>query len=159
MARRRSWDAAHLKVIPIRMYFSFPYPVSFSSPSPSPSPSLHVLIPPSPGVLQSPGFPSNYPNNLDTTDTIEGPEGSILRLNFTDFNIQGYSSSCRYDYIRIDEWDGSSLLEKSCGSSLPPVLHSSGSAVRVIFHTDGGITRSGWSLSWAALTPGTGPNC
>ena len=119
---------------------------------------LHVLIPPSPGVLQSPGFPSNYPNNLDTTDTIEGPEGSILRLTFTHFNIES-DFSCRYDYIRIDEWNGSSLLGKSCGTSLPPALHSSGSAVRVIFHTDRTRTRSGWSLSWAALTPGTGPHC
>jgi hypothetical protein len=120
---------------------------------------LHVLIPPSPGVLQSPGFPSNYPNDLDTTDTIEGPEGSILRLTFTHFHIQGYSSSCKYDYITIDEWNSSSLLEKSCGSSLPPVLYSSGSAVRVIFHTVRSSTVSGWSLSWAALTPGTGPHC
>jgi hypothetical protein len=117
---------------------------------------LHVLIPPSPGVLQSPGFPSNYPNNLDTTDTIEGPEGSILRLTFTHFDIMAFGS---HDYIRIDEWDGSSLMEKSCGDSLPPVLHSSGSAVRVIFHTNSWGTISGWSLSWAALTPGTGPHC
>ncbi len=112
----------------------------------------------------------NYPHNLDTTDTIEGPQGSIIRLTFTDFDIQSQGSYCLNDYVSVSEVNGPIILEESCGSSLPPVVYSTGSSVQVIFHTDDSDydynnydfdtftydigSYSGWRLDWAALTSG-----
>ena len=36
------------------------------------------------GVLTSPNFPSNYPNNLHNGKTIEGAKGDIVNIHFTD---------------------------------------------------------------------------
>ena len=55
-------------------------------------------------------------------------------------------------------------MDKSCGdsSSSPsssgyfqlPVIVTNTNTVEIFFHTDARNTKSGWSFSWAAVTPG-----
>ena len=104
-----------------------------------------------PGVVTSPNHPNNYPNNLRQTNTIEVEEGLIVEMQFTAFNVE----SCRYDYLTIKSSDGTTLMEKTCGSSLPAAVTSTSNRVEIYFHTDQYYpTKSGWRLTWRAVTPG-----
>ena len=108
------------------------------------------------GVVTSPNYPNNYPNYLQRTETIQIGEGLILSLEFNAFNIQGDSWDCRDrdDHLTITDGDGTTLMDKSCGSSLPAAITSISNTVKIMFSTDSYRTESGWSLNWTAVTPG-----
>ena len=121
------------------------------------------------GVVTSPNFPGNYPNLLDRTETIQVAQGQILSLQFTAFAIDGSHPNCIFDHLTITDGDGTTLMEKSCGSSsdgsiviggqsigssLPAAIVSTSNVVNLVFITDDIDTFSGWSVSWIAVTPG-----
>ena len=105
------------------------------------------------GVVTSPNYPGNYPNNLEKTQTIQVEQGLIISLQFTAFDI-GWYSSCADDHLTITDGDGTTLMEKRCGSSLPAAIRSKSNIVKLLFITDGEYSDSGWSVSWSAVTPG-----
>ena len=117
------------------------------------------------GVVTSTNHPSNYPNNLEKTETIQVEQGLIISLEFTAFNI-GYHSTCFSDALTITDGDGTTLMESSCGpstlgdiviggentgSSLPPVIRSRTNTINLVFITDIHNTYSGWNVSWRAV--------
>ena len=106
-----------------------------------------------PGVVTSPNHPNNYPNDLQQTNTIEVEEGLIVEMQFTAFDVES-SSTCKWDHLTIKNGDGTTLLEKTCGSSLPAAVTSTSHRVEIYFHTDGSGSYSGWRLTWRAVTPG-----
>ena len=121
------------------------------------------------GVVTSPNYPDFYPNNLEKTETIQVEQGLILSIQFTAFNIE-YHPTCNYDHLTITDGDGTTLMEKSCGSSsygavliggesigssLPPAITSRSNLVNLVFRTDWSTVRTGWSVSWIAVTPGS----
>jgi len=103
-------------------------------------------------VVTSPNYPSNYDNNLRSTETIRAAEGLVLRLEFTAFNVENHGS-CAYDHLKIVDGDGTILMDKTCGDALPPVFMSNTNHVDLVFETDHSVTKSGWSLKWAAVSP------
>ena len=124
------------------------------------------------GFVTSPNYPGNYPNNLEKTETIQVEEGLILSLQFTAFDIESHPT-CLKDHLTITDGDGTTLMEKSCGSSsdgniliggqsigssLPATILSTSNVVNLVFRTDdyNGMhgSGSGWSVSWIAVTPG-----
>ena len=127
------------------------------------------------GEVTSPNYPNNYPNDLNKTQTIRVEEGLIISLQFKAFDILKYywDSTCSYDHLTITDNDGTTLMEKSCGSSssnvvvggqsigssLPADIRSTSNVVNLLFITDGGGTSSGWSVSWSAVTPGECQQC
>jgi len=107
------------------------------------------------GVVTSPNYPGNYPNNLEKTETIQVEEGLIISLQFTAFDIESHST-CRYDHLTITDGDGTTLMEKSCGYySLPADIRSRSNVVKLVFSTSPYGPRTGWSVSWSAVTPGS----
>ena len=106
--------------------------------------------------MTSPNYPENYPNNLERSETIQVEQGLILSLQFTAFDIEvRWTGSCDYDHLTIMDGDGTTLMEKSCGTTLPANITSKSNIVKLVFITnsgDGG--NSGWSVSWSAMTPG-----
>ena len=105
------------------------------------------------GNVTSPNYPDNYPNNLEKIETIQVEQGLILSLQFTAFDIESHST-CAYDHLTIMDGDGTTLMEKSCGSFLPADIRSTSNIVKLVFITDSVDTRPGWSVSWSAVTPG-----
>ena len=115
------------------------------------------------GVVTSPNHPNDYPDNLQKMQTIEVESGKILRLEFTSFAVY-WGSTCQYDFVKITDGDGTTLMDNSCGYSdrdpsnsnyfLPPIITTRSNRVEIFFHTDGSGTQTGWSLSWSAVTPG-----
>ena len=49
------------------------------------------------GILTSPNYPSNYPNNLHCEYTINQPEKTTIALRWEDFHLE----DCYYDYIKV----------------------------------------------------------
>ena len=94
---------------------------------------------------------------------MDNPSGEILRLEFTKFAVE-YGPNCEFDNVIINDGDGTTLMEKSCGDDsldpsgagyfLPPIILSRSNRVEILFHTDRSKTGAGWSLSWSAVTPG-----
>ena len=126
------------------------------------------------GFVTSPNFPGEYPNNLAKTQTIQVEQGQILSLQFTAFDTKGDILNCVSNYLTITDGDGTTLMEKSCGSSsvgnvniggqnvgssLPPNVRSRTNVVNFFFKTDafesGGLQDAvtGWSVSWSAISP------
>ena len=105
------------------------------------------------GVLSSPNYPGKYPNNHKKTKKIEGGPGTVLVLEFTAFDIESHAS-CRFDYLKIRDGDGTTLMGKTCGSSLPNKITSRSNKVFLDFKTNGKGKRSGWKVVWHDTTPG-----
>jgi len=114
-----------------------------------PTPTLAPL-----GILVSPNFPSNYSNHLESTMTILVEEGRRVNIEFTHLDIESHSS-CDYDFITVIDDDGTVLLNKTCGSTLPPQFESQTNRVNVHFKTDYSVTKTGWRLTYS-LIPATG---
>ena len=131
------------------------------------------------GIVTSPNYPDNHPNNFRKTETIQVEQGLILSLKFTTFNIEipsphdsNWCSGCDCNYLTITEGDGTIIMGKMCGStengdieisgqnwgfSLPPNITSRSNVVKLIFTTtmwSSNTTKRGWSLSWSAVAPG-----
>ena len=66
-------------------------------------------------------------------------------MHFTAFNLE-YETNCGYDYLKITDGDGTVLMDKKCGSSLPPTIRSRSNSVDVFFKTDGSGESSGWRI-------------
>ena len=106
-----------------------------------------------PGVVTSPNHPNNYPNDLQKTNTIKVEEGLVVEMQFTAFDVES-SSTCSFDDVTIKNGDGTTLMGRTCGSSLPAAVTSTSNIVEIYFHTDHYGSRSGWRLTWRAVTPG-----
>ena len=127
------------------------------------------------GVVTSPNYPADYPNDLEKTQRIQVEDGLILSLEFTAFSIEldYITNNCRFDYLTITDGDGTTLMGKSCGSpydgntvyiggqkidsTLPPNIRSRTNAINIFFRTSHRKTRPGWSISWSAEMPSQSP--
>ena len=119
------------------------------------------------GVLTSPDYPSNYPNSLDMTESLQVESGKVLRMEFTFFAVEHVQSRCSHDYVKVTDGDGTVLMDNSCGYSnhsstssdffQPPNITTRTNTVNIFFHTNSYTSNVGWSLNWAALTPGLSP--
>ena len=104
-------------------------------------------------VLSSPNYPGKYPNNHKKTTTIEGGPGTVLVLEFTAFDVESHAS-CRFDYLKIRDGDGTTLMGKTCGSSLPNQITSRTNIVYFDFKTNSKGKKTGWKVVWHDVTPG-----
>ena len=121
---------------------------------------------PTKGKIQSDNYPNNYGNNVDTNYTIQVRPGKLIKIQFTDMEIekaknrcnsnQQFPRCCPYDSVTImDPQTGTVLLRRACGTILPPVTYSLSQQVLVTFQTDKLNVYRGWSLDWQEVC---GPN-
>jgi len=136
--------------------FNFQFTAVGVSTTPLPPGSCGGFLQGQSGAFSSPGFPSNYEDNMECTWTIEVPEGMVVRLSQTPGSVFSVErgSNCGYDAIEIDMRDGSTT-RKFCGDSFIS-LDTTGNSVYVVFRTDGSVTLPGFSLTYTAVTGGGG---
>ncbi|XP_036131390.1 cubilin [Molossus molossus] len=86
------------------------------------------------GVIRSPFYPNAYPGERICRWTIQQPQGQVVLLNFTGFEI-GSSSQCNTDYIEIGSSSilGSTENKKYCGTDIPMLITSMYNFLYVIF--------------------------
>ena len=76
-----------------------------------------------------------------------------MSLQFNAFDIESHST-CAYDHLTIMDGDGTTLMEKSCGSTLPAAVTSRTNIIKLVFTTNYAGAETGWSVHWTAVTPG-----
>ena len=63
-------------------------------------------------LLTSPNWgQGNYPDNQNKVYPIKVEAGNIIEILFTDFTLEAHST-CRFDWVRIVDGDGTELLQK-----------------------------------------------
>ena len=92
----------------------------------------------------------NYNDDERMIWVIRGPEGSIIQLNFSDFNLEA-----DFDFLWI--YDGDNVYAPKIGrwnTQSPGTVLSSSNVMCVEFHSDCATTSTGWEASWKALESG-----
>ena len=100
------------------------------------------------GIVTSPNYPCNFPNNLNIMETISVKEGMVVVLEFTAFNTEA-----GYDKLTIRDGDGTILMQERSGCGLAGKIWSKTNVVHLHFDTDDIVTETGWNATWAASTP------
>ena len=98
------------------------------------------------GVLTSPNYPEDYPNNLNLVQRIQVPEGNTIWIRFSDFDCEP-----EFDHVTITDKDGTrlGLLDNGYRSDdWREEIVSNTNTVEILFHTDGSGKSSGWTLDW-----------
>ena len=77
---------------------------------------------------------------------------SLLGVIRRVLNVESHKT-CKYDHLTIRDGDGTTLMKKRCGSSLPAnTIISTSNRVELYFMADYyGDMNSGWSVSWSAV--------
>ena len=75
---------------------------------------------------------------------IQPTGGGTITLTFTSF-----ATEAGYDFVRVynGATTSSPLMGTYSGTSLPPVLTSTGGSMLITFTTDGSVTAAGWSAN------------
>uniref|UniRef100_A0A8C2ILF8 Neuropilin n=1 Tax=Cyprinus carpio TaxID=7962 RepID=A0A8C2ILF8_CYPCA len=111
------------------------------------------------GVIQTPGFPDKYPNNLECTFIIFAPKMAEIVLDFQSFDMEPDTTApagavCRFDYLEI--WDGYPTvgphIGRYCGSRQPGRVISYTGVLSLSIHTDNAITKEGFSANYSIRT-------
>ncbi|XP_017602355.1 PREDICTED: deleted in malignant brain tumors 1 protein [Corvus brachyrhynchos] len=123
------------------------FPTSWTAGTPSCGGLLQELS----GSIQSPGYPSSYPNNAYCVWRIQlWDPARRIQLQFTDVQLE--SSTCSYDAIEV--YDGGSPQSQRLGlvcSNDHRVFNSSGPRLTVLFRSDGSVTRRGFHAYYSSF--------
>ncbi|CAI9618555.1 unnamed protein product, partial [Staurois parvus] len=99
------------------------------------------------GVILSPGFPGNYPSNLDCSWKISLPVGFGAHIQFENF-----STEANHDILEIQNgpYHTSSQIGQFSGPELPSSLLSTTHEVLIHFFSDHSENRQGFKLVYQA---------
>jgi predicted metal-dependent phosphotriesterase family hydrolase len=104
------------------------------------------------GTITDNSGPDDYSYYMSCQKLIDVPGSTGITLQFTFFETEPGN-----DYVKV--YDGSTtsslLLGEFSGNSLPPVLHSTGGQMLILFFTNGEIQKAGWSATYSS--DGTSP--
>ena len=97
------------------------------------------------GHLTSPNYPDSYPNDYNSVQKIQVPEGNTIWIRFDDFECEE-----EYDTVTITDKDGTRLgfFGFSDDDWRTKEMLSNTDTVEVQFHTDASGYRKGWKLNW-----------
>ena len=107
------------------------------------------MVQPTSGVLTSPNYPEEYPNNLNLVQKIEVPEGNTIWVRFTDFDSeQGNDDAFIKDQDgNIHQWiTGRNAVTRNAVTYGREVINTN--TAEVVFRTDGSVAGRGWRLEW-----------
>ncbi|MEQ2283814.1 Neuropilin-1a, partial [Ameca splendens] len=107
------------------------------------------------GVIETPGFPEKYPNNLDCTFMIFASKMAEIIVEFYSFNMEPDSTPppgavCRYDWLEI--WDGFPAvgphIGRYCGHTSPGRVISYTGILSMTITTDNAIAKEGFTANY-----------
>ncbi|KAI6211378.1 putative cubilin [Aphelenchoides besseyi] len=119
------------------------------------------------GVVHSPNYPLDYPNNAQCQWFIIVPPGFHIRLIFTYFDVET-SLQCYKDKVNITQehnsreydplvtyyfyYDHEEAIGGSlCGTDLPKPIETEANQLRVYFSSDAQTTGRGFEMQWQAV--------
>jgi hypothetical protein len=99
------------------------------------------------GTISDGSGNSDYTNRANCRWLIQPTGANWVELSFSAFNTES-----NFDFVRV--YDGptasSPLLGSYSGTSLPPMLRSTGGSMLVVFTSDSSVTRAGWQASYTS---------
>ncbi|XP_068730010.1 cubilin-like isoform X3 [Montipora capricornis] len=104
-------------------------------------------------TLRSPGYPNNYPSNMDCVYRVPIPLDQELEIYFKDFKLENSWNYCPYDYLRISN-DRNHIIGTYCGVQTGLRVLITSSAAVLSFHSDGSVQFRGFDLSFSFLPLG-----
>ncbi|XP_069086366.1 ovochymase-2-like [Pleurodeles waltl] len=105
------------------------------------------------GELQTPGFPASlYANDALYQWKISVATDQRIRLTFLSFELEPASASGCNDFVEVYDGflEGSSLLGRFCGTSVPSPLVSSGHSLVLRFSSDSDTAAKGFQARYTA---------
>ena len=110
-------------------------------------------------MITSPNYPSNYPHNKDKEYKLEAGKGARVSLTFTHFALEEEEVAilpggpeCEYDWVKVMDGNGTELMAKACGSTLPGKVTSKTSTMVVKFHSDESVNDKGFRAQWEEVS-------
>jgi len=96
----------------------------------------------------------NYVENQSCSWLIEVEDGKIVKLSFTEFDLEPSRNNIFFDYVEVFDVVNSSYRSfgKYAGSTLPPTLYSQSNKMGVVFFSDGNNTAKGFTANFTAVT-------
>ncbi|XP_052819353.1 neuropilin and tolloid-like protein 1 isoform X2 [Mya arenaria] len=94
----------------------------------------------------SPGYPQQYPNEIDCVMYLQAPPGFYVDLYFTDeFSIEE-SEGCKYDFIELRDgpFGYSKFLARFCGEEYPVTVQTKSRFLWTRFSSDGLVQYNGF---------------
>ncbi|KAM5338742.1 cubilin [Glossophaga mutica] len=103
------------------------------------------------GVIRSPFYPNVYPGERICRWTIYQPQGQVVLLNFTGFEM-GSSDHCDTEYIEIGSSSilGSTENKKYCGTDIPSLITSTYNFLSVMFVKSSSSENHGFSAKFSS---------
>ncbi|KAL9973722.1 hypothetical protein ACROYT_G020211 [Oculina patagonica] len=95
-------------------------------------------------TLISPGYPNNYPSNMDCEYVVPIADGKELKIDFRDFDV-GYLSSCKDDYLKITN-DKGQAFGVFCRHRTGKAVLVTGTSAVIKFHSDFFLEKKGFKL-------------
>ena len=110
--------------------------------------------------VDSGGNSGNYSSNENEALTFTASSGNEVRVNFTDFSLEGHIL-CIFDYLRIYDGPNTSapLVGQYCGSNSPGVVTSTSGSLHFVFHSDGSVESRGWDALISCVTSFVPEDC
>ncbi|NP_999830.1 egg bindin receptor 1 precursor [Strongylocentrotus purpuratus] len=99
-------------------------------------------------TLQSPGYPADYPADLECSKILVAPEDFIIRITFTDLLLE---PGCNYDAVRLVDLQTNSANSLCDEVALPYVYESTSPMLEVLFLTDATVNMRGFSATYQAV--------
>ncbi|ESP05377.1 hypothetical protein LOTGIDRAFT_102223, partial [Lottia gigantea] len=100
------------------------------------------------GTITSQNYPENYPLNSKCSYGITVPDGMIIKLTFTDFEVE-MEANCNFDSVTVH--DNDDIYGTFCGTIVPSSIYTKQNRVGIILTSDGYATRKGFSLDFLAV--------
>ncbi|XP_072043276.1 ovochymase-2-like [Amphiura filiformis] len=111
-----------------------------------------------PGMVMSPFYPNNYPNNVECSNHIMAPMGETVIVQFRDFTLEPDINNCQQNLDTLSIYDGSTPSEENlvgvyCGNTIPERFQSTGRSMLLVFKTDGQGTYTGFEAAYYFIPP------
>ncbi|XP_053373742.1 deleted in malignant brain tumors 1 protein-like isoform X2 [Mercenaria mercenaria] len=106
------------------------------------------------GILESPGFPNYYTNNLRCYYTLNMDPQHVILLSFDRFDIE-YGNDCRFDWVAVYAGNNANslLLGKYCDKTVPLPIRSLGQ-MHIQFWTDSSVVYTGFRAHYTVCECG-----
>uniref|UniRef100_A0A8C5MW66 Ovochymase-2 n=1 Tax=Leptobrachium leishanense TaxID=445787 RepID=A0A8C5MW66_9ANUR len=106
------------------------------------------------GAISSPGYPSNYPNDLRCHWRIIAPLGNLIRINLLDLKTEQDASGCMDELVIYDgTGHKKNVLGSYCGQINHYSLKSNGPEITLTFTTNSNVTMTGFNLEYYFWVP------
>ena len=85
------------------------------------------------GILTSPSYPGNYPNDADCIYTVSQPNGTYVSVSFLSMDIECKGTPPDYIELRDGDSEHSPLMGIFCGdrTDVPPIIQTTQNNLRI----------------------------